>query len=127
MKKRFLRVFGRYGMILVAGILYYAFVSLTGIGIPCVFRLITGLQCPGCGISRMLMALVRLDFVSALQCNPAVFLTAPFLLFFLIRSDIDYIRTGKSSLNKYSFVWIAALAVLLTYGVIRNIQQFPME
>ena len=121
MKHRLLRVLGRYGILFGIGLLYYAVVSLTGIGIPCPFFLITGFQCPGCGISRMLMALIRLDFVSAFHYNPAVLLTSPILLFFLIRSDIGYIRTGKSSVNKYNFVWIAELVILLAFGVVRNL------
>ena len=120
MKERLFRIAGRYGIILGIGILYYVFVSLTNVGIPCFFRLVTGLQCPGCGISRMLMALVRLDFVSAFHHNPVVFLTAPILLFCFIRSDIDYIRTGKSSVSRYNWVWISELVILLVFGVVRN-------
>jgi hypothetical protein len=121
MKKRFLRVALRYGILLFVGLAYYLFVSLTNIGIPCLFRLVTGLQCPGCGISRMLIALVRLDLVSAFRCNPAVFLTGPLVLFFLVRSDVDYIRTGKSSANKYQTFWIAELVLLLGFGIVRNL------
>jgi hypothetical protein len=121
MKKRFLRVALRYGILLFVGLAYYLFVSLTNLGIPCLFRLVTGLQCPGCGISRMLIALVRLDLVSAFRCNPAVFLTGPLVLFFLVRSDVDYIRTGKSSANKYQTFWIAELVLLLGFGIVRNL------
>lgn len=121
MKKRFVRVAGRYGIILGVGLLYFIFVSLTDIGIPCPFRLATGLQCPGCGISRMLMALARLDFAAAFHANPVILLTGPILLFFLIRSDVDYVRTGKSSVNRYQFVWIAELVILLVFGVVRNL------
>ena len=121
MKKRFLRVALRYGILLSAGLAYYLFVSLTNVGIPCPFRLVTGWQCPGCGISRMLIAFIRLDPVTAFHCNPAVFLTGPFILFFLIRSDADYIRTGRSSVNKYQIFWIAELVLLLVFGVVRNL------
>ena len=121
MKRRLLRVASRYGIVLGIGFLYFGFVSLTKIGIPCPFRLITGLQCPGCGISRMLMAGIRLDFVSAFHYNPVVFLTSPILLFLILLSDLDYIRTGRSSANRFQAVWIAELAILLAFGVIRNL------
>ncbi|MBQ2989056.1 MAG: DUF2752 domain-containing protein [Clostridia bacterium] len=121
MKRRLLRVASRYGIVLGIGLLYFGFVSLTKIGIPCPFRLITGLQCPGCGISRMLMAVIRLDFVSAFHYNPVVFLTSPILLFLILLSDLDYIRTGRSSANRFQAVWIAELAILLAFGVIRNL------
>ena len=121
MKARLLRVVKRYGILLAIGILYFVFVSLTDIGIPCVFRLVTGFQCPGCGISRMLAALIRLDFVSALHYNPVILLTSPILLFAFIHSDIDYIWSGKYSVGKYQFLWIAELVILLAFGVIRNL------
>ena len=121
MKKRLIRVVRRYGILLLVGLAYYVFVSLTNIGIPCPVRLITGFQCPGCGISRMLMSLVRLDLAAAFQYNPVVLLTLPIILFFVIRSDIDYVRTGKNSLDRYQPIWIAELVILLVFGVIRNI------
>ena len=119
--KRFLTLLKKVCAVLGAGIAYLLFTELTGWGIPCVLFQTTGIYCPGCGISRMLMALIRLDFVSAFHYNPAVLLTSPILLFFLIRSDIGYIRTGKSSVNKYNFVWIAELVILLAFGVVRNL------
>lgn len=121
MKKRLKRVIGRYGILLGVGLIYYVFVSLTKMGIPCPVRLITGFQCPGCGISRMLMALIRLDFAEAFRYNPVVLLTLPIILFCVIRSDVGYIRTGRNSLDRYQPVWIAELVILLMFGIIRNI------
>jgi len=69
MKKRLLK-FSTAAIILVAaGILYYLIVSFTGFAIPCVFRKITGLYCPGCGVTGMLTHIVRLDFKGAFECN----------------------------------------------------------
>lgn len=120
MKERLFRVIRRYGVLLGVGVAYFVFVTVTRIGIPCPFRLITGLQCPGCGVSRMMLALARLDLVSAFAYNPVVLLTAPILLYCLIRSDIDYIRTGRSSVSKYNFVWISETVILIVFGVVRN-------
>jgi Protein of unknown function (DUF2752) len=36
----------------------------------CPFKTITGLPCPTCGVTRAVMAMTRLDFVSALAFNP---------------------------------------------------------
>ena len=121
MRHRLARVLGRYAILLTVGLVYYIFVSLTNVGIPCVFRLITGLQCPGCGVSRMLMALLRFDFVSAFHYNPAVLLTAPIILFCILRSDVEYIQTGNRPQKQYRFVWITVLVILLGFGIIRNI------
>ena len=121
MRKRFFRVLKKYLIVLGAGILYFVFTSVTKIGIPCPFYYLTGLQCPGCGVSRMLMALLRFDFVSAFHYNPAVLLTAPIILFCILRSDVEYIQTGNRPQNQYRFVWITVLVILLGFGIIRNI------
>lgn len=121
MRKRFFRILKRYLIVLGAGILYFVFTSVTKIGIPCPFRFVTGLQCPGCGISRMLIALAHLDFVSAFHYNPFILLTSPILLFIIFYADYRYIKTGDSSLGKWNFLLIAELAGLLIFGIARNI------
>ena len=50
-----------YGAIFGAGLLYAFLILHTPFRIPCLFREVTGLQCPGCGTSRMVLALMRLD------------------------------------------------------------------
>lgn len=42
-------------------------------GISCVFLHFLGIPCPGCGMTRALCALLRLDFVGALKYNPLIF------------------------------------------------------
>lgn len=41
-----------------AGMLYCIWLHCTGLGIPCLFYLWTGFKCPGCGITRMCLALL---------------------------------------------------------------------
>ncbi len=38
--------------------------------LPCLFNLLTGLYCPGCGSTRSMHALVHGDIVRALDMNP---------------------------------------------------------
>lgn len=121
MQKRFFRILKKYLIVLGAGILYFVFTSVTKIGIPCPFRLITGFQCPGCGISRMLISLVHLDFVSAYHYNPFILLTSPIILFIIVYSDYRYIKTGDGSFGKWNFILMAELAGLLIFGILRNI------
>lgn len=40
----------------------------------CPVRLVTGYPCPGCGITRAALCLLRLDFTGAATLNPSVFL-----------------------------------------------------
>ena len=47
-----------------------------GINIYCTTHQLTGLYCPGCGITRMLVSLVRGDLHTAFRYNPFLFITA---------------------------------------------------
>lgn len=53
----------------------------------CIFHLLTGLECPGCGIQRALHHLLHGEFTEALRYNAvAVLVIIPYLsLFFLLR------------------------------------------
>ena len=108
----------------IAGIfmIYALFVHFTGLGIPCIFRLITGLNCPGCGISRFCLDIMELHFSSAIAHNYA----APFIFFYIIwvLSDtaVRYVRTGIISLNpKPAWINYAFLILIVIWGIIRNI------
>lgn len=108
--------------LLGTGLLYAGFVSLTGWGIPCVFHLVTGLSCPGCGVSRMFMALLRLDFGAAWEANPAILALLPLGMVVLADILVRYVRTGRRVPGKFSNVAIVfMIAVLLVFGVMRNL------
>ena len=118
------RVAVKYSIILGAALAYLIFVLCFDFGIPCVFREITGLKCPGCGISRMFLSLSQLDFVAAFRHNPVVFTTGPLLLAYLATAEIKYIRYGERNMDKWEIFMWGELALLLAYGILRNI--FPI-
>lgn len=51
----------------------------------CLFRNITGWECPGCGMTRALVSLSRLDVVGAWHYNHAVVVVAPLLAYLWVR------------------------------------------
>ena len=67
------RIFKIYTAILSVGLIYLLWIRLTGLKIPCLYLLTTGLQCPGCGMTRALWALLRLDFAAAFSWNPLIY------------------------------------------------------
>lgn len=78
---------GFLGILVSIGILHVtSFMRAEVIGhfVPffCPFEAITGVQCPGCGMTRALLSVVTGDFGKAFQYNPFVFL----LLFIVIIS-----------------------------------------
>ena len=90
--------------------------------IPCVFHLVTGLKCPGCGITHLLLALVQGRIAEAFSYNPAVFILLPVLGAVMGRAGLRYVRSGSFALKTAEEnVMIGAAAALILFGIVRNI------
>lgn len=121
-KKRAVRLLIALSAMLICGVLYAAFISATGIGIPCIFHAITGLKCPGCGVSRMCLSLLRLDFKSAMKYNPAVMSLSPLGIVVFADMSVRYVKTGTLIPDRFSnAAMIFMIAVLIAFGIIRNL------
>ena len=108
--------------LLAAGCAYAVFFSKTGIGIPCVFRKLTGFMCPGCGTTRMLVSLFRFDFVAAWNYNPVVLCMLPVGAVLLTLSIKRYIIGDSNKMSRAETVTeYIMLFVLIAFGVLRNI------
>ena len=122
MKKRAIKVAVSGVILLVCGLLYGWLCITTGVAIPCVFYKITGYSCPGCGISRMCINILKGNIPEAIKCNPVIFFGM--IPFFVIIADgvVRYVKTGERKLRKWQNVVLYILiGVLLVYGVLRNI------
>ena len=109
-------------ILLAAGLFYYTFVTLTGLYIPCIFRFITGWKCPGCGVSHMLVALLRLDFAGAFSENPFAFVLLPFLLSYGIYRAVRYIFHNDLSYRKWeNTAAVAVVVIAVIFGIVRNL------
>lgn len=102
----------------VGGLLYLkVWLPITKIGIPCVFHELTGFYCPGCGITRVSLSLLRLDWVQAFRYNPLVFILLPLYAMYFI--------TQKKQMKLFSNGIMAVMLILtLAFGLLRNIPAF---
>ena len=73
--------------------------------IICPAVLITGLPCPGCGMTRALIRLLHLDFAGAWQMHPFVYLFMIFILWFGIRRYILGISDTKKAWKNSCHAW----------------------
>ena len=122
MKQRALNVAKHGIIVLTLGILYGLFVTLTGIAIPCMFHEITGLQCVGCGITRMCLAIMRFDFIEAYSYNQGVFIMAPAIIGVVAHMIYKYIRYNETKNSKVQTAILTIITALLVFwGIIRNI------
>ena len=53
----------------------------TSIAIPCLFTLLTGHHCWGCGLSRALWSLVQGDLLAAYHYNSGIYLLLGFVIY----------------------------------------------
>ena len=112
----------RLGLILLlVGLAYLAFVLISGYRLPCPFFSLTGLSCPGCGVTRMIVALVEGDLPRAFASNPFLLLSSPLLVFLLAFSTVRYVRHGDMRLGRANALAVAELAGAVAFGVLRNV------
>lgn len=122
MKNRAIKIIKYIFIVLIIGVLYGIFVMKTGIGVPCIINLITGYKCPGCGVSRMCMALMRLDVEAAYNYNKVLFLLLPVLLAVFTYQLYRYVRYDNTKLTKVqSAILYIAVALLVIWGIVRNL------
>ena len=116
MRRRILKI---YAAILTVGLSYLLWIGLTGLKIPCLYLLTTGLRCPGCGTTRMLLSLLRFDFAAAVSYNPVVFIL--FWIWNLI-ALLCFIEKPKWVCTQ-RFLYISfgiSILVLVIFGLLRN-------
>lgn len=120
--KRAAKLLAGAGLILGIGLAYAFFCSATGLAVPCPFRALTGLYCPGCGVTRMCLALLRLDFAGAWAANPVLLCLLPALALVLGTQALHWVKTGRTRPSRWqgALIW-GMVAVLLIFGVVRNL------
>lgn len=104
------------------GLGYAALVHVLGRGLYCPFYMATGLLCPGCGVSRMCLSLLRGDWAGAWRANPGLVVLSPFLAILMGLRAIRYVRTGEMKAPAWEArLWVILAVLLVVYGVLRNL------
>lgn len=96
---------------------------------PCAFHLVTGLWCPGCGLTRGTHALLRGDLLGALSVN--VF--TPLVLVAIVaawgtwtlRSFGRQVRNPVHRLPRWAGP--ALLVAFVVFGIVRNLPVAPLQ
>ncbi|AXK72691.1 DUF2752 domain-containing protein [Lysobacter sp. TY2-98] len=92
----------------------------------CIFHALTGLYCPGCGMTRMLHALVHGDIAGAASMNVLALLGLPVLALFAFEQFAQR-RVLEGAVRRIAFdgrLWIIAA---LLFGVLRNLPWAPFS
>lgn len=107
---------------MAAALAYVCIIRILGRGLYCPIWCLTGLYCPGCGVSRMCLRLLRLDLAGAFRANPLLFAALPLLVGLLGLKLWRYVRAGRRDTPRWEErTWLALAGVFLLYGALRNL------
>lgn len=92
------------------------------ISLPCTFRNLTGLLCPGCGGTRGMHRLLNGDVLGALRFNPLTFALLPFIAWAGLAMLVQVWSPWRLPLYRPRAWMITTLVVVLVaFGVLRNL------
>ena len=115
-------------LVVVAGILYFLFdPNEVHIFPPCLFKLATGYDCPGCGSQRVIHSLLTGDFAAAVHYNAFISLFAiPFMVLYfvawLLRKRVAWLYRAMSSLT----MCVILIFVTAAWFFVRNFIMGPL-
>ncbi len=77
---------------------------------PCFYKSVLGIECPGCGMQRAFIALLRGDLVGSFKLYPALIPTMVMLVFLVAHIGLK-LKNGASILL-YLFLFNTAIIVV---------------
>ena len=90
----------------------------------CIFRSITGLNCPGCGSLRAIHELLHGDIIAAARLNLLLVLSVPVGLWLATQRGVAWLRGEPVSLDiNPAWLW-TFVGVAVVFTVVRNLPGF---
>ena len=121
--KRSIKLLGLlcFGVVLLT--IYYLYDPVASQWTPeCSFKLVTGLQCPGCGIQRALHALLQGRFLDAIHYNYFLLFSGPYIILFGIRALLPKGKVKDkltSIIEDKRLIWLYII-LFFVWFVLRN-------
>lgn len=104
-------------------ILYYSINPATSHLMPkCPFRLLTGFDCPACGIQRAFYNILHCDFGTAIRYNYFLVISVPYFIAVFITTFCknQYVQIVRVYIQHPITVWVV-LALTIIWWIVRNI------
>ena len=98
----------------------------TGLFPICMFRFLTGFQCPGCGSTRALHQILHGHLLAAFMLNPLFLIALPFIFYAFLRYTVTVMRGGVPRPNALPASYIYAIFfVVVSFWIFRNTPFYP--
>ena len=98
----------------------------TGLFPICMFRFLTGFQCPGCGSTRALHKILHGHLLAAFMLNPLFLIALPFIFYAFLRYTVTVMRGGVPRPNALPASYIYAIFfVVVSFWIFRNTPFYP--
>ena len=110
-----------WGLIILALIMLINFVIEGTFMLKCPFKLITGFDCPACGLQRAIIAFFKGHFEQAFWHNPYLIILLPYLIILGCMSILPIERAKRIYLKLIHPIVIIVLGILmLAWWILRN-------
>jgi hypothetical protein len=121
-KQRIIQVAGGMLILIVLGFAYLWFFLTFGTGLPCIFHKLTGLKCPGCGMTHAVAALWNGNIRQALDDNFLVLNVLPVTCLYLLYRAVRYVNGHEKGFYIWEYALLSLLLLLTVgYGLVRNL------
>jgi hypothetical protein len=121
-KKRAVKIGIIVVLLMVGAVFYFSINPATSKYLPrCVFLVITGYKCPGCGSQRAIHSLLHGNLIDALRYNAFFLAALPLIALYLINDYTKLIpkKVGEVITHHYTIAAIGIIVVL--WWVLRNV------
>lgn len=119
--------FSLYRRLLIAGLcvaavgLYLNFEPSSGLYPRCMFKMLTGLSCPGCGSQRAIHAIFNGDLKAAFSYNALFIIEIPLLGLLIFSRYIGSRHTRLQRTLSSRFFILFILTTIIIWTIVRNI------
>ena len=116
------------GLGALALVLLAAALPSQGAGVPlCLFRYLTGLPCPGCGLTRSFSCILHGDFARAYDYHPFGYVLLPLFMIIAVtlfipgpfRSRLEGLVRGRQA--KLRTIYLTLIYGFIAFGAIRTV------
>lgn len=93
------------------------------LGIPCIFRELTGYDCPGCGGTRACIALLKGKIWQSFLYHPVVLYGAAVYFWYMFSHTVEYLSEGRWKIGmRYRDIYIKiAAGIIVVQWIVRNL------